>query len=152
MKTDEALDRIKNILRERGADGVKDVVVFLAKWFPQYSWVGVYVVRGSVLVLGPWRGPAATEHTRIPIGTGVCGAAAKSGKTEVVGDVRRDPRYLSCFVSTRSEIVVPIRRNKTVLGEIDVDSDMLDAFTVEDQRFLEKVAEQLAPYLSELKA
>jgi L-methionine (R)-S-oxide reductase len=145
LKRDEALDRIKLMVGDRGPEAVKDVVVFLAMSFPLYSWVGVYVARGGVLVLGPWWGPAATEHTRIPIGTGVCGAAAKSGKTEIVGDVRRDPRYLSCFRSTRSEIVVPIHRDGKVVGEIDVDSDMLDAFTVDDQRFLEKVAVLLAP-------
>ncbi len=120
------------------------------RWYggsPRYSWVGVYVVREGMLVLGPWVGPQATEHTRIPLGIGICGAAAKSGKTEVVSDVRHDLRYLSCFVSTRSEIVVPIFREGVVIGEIDVDSDMVDAFTGEDRHFFEKVAEMLAPHI-----
>lgn len=147
MKREEALDRISQLLQRGGPEAVKDVVVALAKWFPQYSWVGVYVVRDGTLVLGPWRGPQATEHTRIPIGSGICGSAAKSGKTEVVEDVHRDPRYLSCFVSTKSEIVVPVIREGVVVGEIDIDSEMRDAFTVGDRRFLEKVAEMLAPHL-----
>ena len=74
-----------------------------------YSWVGIYFVEGEELALGPWRGPEATEHVRIPVGQGVCGAAAASGKTEIVDDVNADERYLSCFLSTRSEIVVPLQ-------------------------------------------
>ena len=147
MKREEALDRISQLLQRGGPGAVKDVVAALAKWFPQYSWVGIYVVRDGMLVLGPWRGPQATEHTRIPIGSGICGAAAKSGKTEVVEDVRRDPRYLSCFVSTKSEIVVPIIREGVVVGEIDIDSEMRDAFTLVDRHFLEKVAEMLSSHL-----
>jgi L-methionine (R)-S-oxide reductase len=147
VKWDEALDRIRLLVEGGGPDAVREVVVFLKESFPWYSWVGVYVVRGTMLELGPWIGLAATEHTRIPVGTGVCGAAARSGKTEIVGDVRRDPRYLSCFVSTRSEIVVPILHETRVVGEIDIDSDRLDAFSLEDKRFLEKVAAMLAPFI-----
>jgi len=147
VSRDEALAQIQVLVRRGGPNVVRDVVDGLVKWFPGYSWVGVYVVREGMLVLGPWMGPEATEHTRIPIGVGVCGAAAQSGRTEIVDDVRRDPRYLSCFVSTRSEIVVPIFRGGVVVGEIDVDSDRLGAFSVEDQRFLEKVAEVLAPFV-----
>jgi L-methionine (R)-S-oxide reductase len=91
-------------------------------------------------VLGPWRGPQATEHVRIPVGQGVCGAAAASGVTEIVDDVNADPRYLACFPSTRSEIVVPIAREGRVLGEIDIDSDRPAAFTDDDRVLLERVA------------
>jgi L-methionine (R)-S-oxide reductase len=109
-----------------------------------YSWIGIYWVDGSDLVLGPWLGPEATEHVRIPIGTGVCGSAAASGRTEVVDDVSQDPRYLECFPSTRSEIVVPIVRDGRVIGEIDIDSDRLSAFSEDDARILEEVARALA--------
>jgi L-methionine (R)-S-oxide reductase len=105
-----------------------------------YSWVGIYLVEGDELVLGPWKGPQATEHVRIPVGQGICGAAAASGRTEVVDDVDADPRYLACFPSTRSEIVVPIRYEGRVLGEIDIDSDRPAAFTEDDRAFLERVA------------
>jgi L-methionine (R)-S-oxide reductase len=107
---------------------------------PTYSWVGIYVVEGSDLVLDAWSGPAATEHTRIPIGKGVCGFAAKAGRTEIVSDVSKDPRYLQCFLSTKSEIVVPIINNGKVVGEIDIDGDVLDAFSSVDREFLEVVA------------
>ena len=113
--------------------------------FPHYDWVGIYWVDGSDLVLGPWTGPDATEHTRIPIGTGICGAAAASGLTEIVPDVNADPRYLACFASTRSEIVVPIFDGGEVVGEIDVDGSDLDAFDATDARFLEEIAALLAP-------
>ena len=117
--------------------------------FPHYDWVGIYWVStssdGKDLVLGPWTGPEATEHTRIPIGTGICGAAAASGRTEIVPDVTADPRYLACFASTRSEIVVPIFEGGEVIGEIDVDGSDLDAFDATDARFLEEIAALLAP-------
>ena len=96
--------------------------------FDHYSWVGIYLVEGDDLVLGPWKGPQATEHVRIPIGQGICGAAAASGETEIVDDVNTDERYLACFVSTRSEIVVPIAYEGRVVGEIDIDSDVPGAF------------------------
>jgi L-methionine (R)-S-oxide reductase len=121
------------------------VVATLHERFPHYDWVGVYWVDGSDLVLGPWVGPEATEHTRIPIGTGVCGAAAESGRTQIVPDVNADPRYLACFASTRSEIVVPIFSESEVVGEIDIDGSDLDAFDETDARFLEEIAALLAP-------
>ena len=121
------------------------MVDILHERFPHYDWVGIYWVDGSDLVLGPWIGPQATEHTRIPIGIGVCGAAAASGQTEIVPDVNADPRYLACFASTRSEIVVPIFADGVVVGEIDIDGSDLDAFDETDARFLEEVAALLAP-------
>ena len=124
-----------------------DVVDFLYKRFNHYSWVGIYLVEGEDLVLGPWKGPHATEHTRIPIGKGICGSAAATGKTEVIHDVNTDDRYLSCFVSTKSEIVVPIKKNEKILGEIDIDSDKKNAFTEKDKVFLESVADMLGEHI-----
>jgi GAF domain-containing protein len=83
---------------------------------------------------------------RIPVGQGVCGAAAARGETEIVDDVNADPRYLACFPSTRSEIVVPIVHNGRVVGEIDIDSDQPAAFGAEDRELLERVAVLLAPF------
>jgi L-methionine (R)-S-oxide reductase len=109
-----------------------------------YSWVGIYFVEDEELVLGPWKGPSATNHVRIPIGQGVCGAAAASGVTEIVDDVNADPRYLVCFPSTRSEIVVPVLYEGTVVAEIDVDSDAPAAFGEADRIFLERVASAIS--------
>jgi L-methionine (R)-S-oxide reductase len=115
--------------------------------FGHYDWVGIYWLdpTGQELVLGPWMGPEPTEHTRIPVGTGICGAAAASGKTEIVADVNEDPRYLACFATTRSEIVVPIFVDGDVVGEIDVDGSDASAFDETDARFLEELAALLAP-------
>ncbi len=139
----EVLATLDSVLGSaRGKTARESVVKFLNASVPTYSWVGIYVVDGPDLVLDAWAGPAATEHTRIPIGKGVCGFAAKAGRTEIVSDVGKDPRYLQCFVSTRSEIVVPVLNQGRVVGEIDIDSDQLDAFSSVDKEFLEAVAKK----------
>ena len=120
-----------------------EAVALLQRERPHYNWVGVYLLEGEELVLGPFVGKP-TPHTRIPLNKGICGAAASSGKTLIVDDVNADPRYLACSLETRSEIVVPIVRAGRVLGEIDIDSDAPAAFTEEDRRLLEAVAEILA--------
>lgn len=124
------------------------VVDFLYENFDKYSWVGIYIVEGNDLLLGPWKGEQATEHTRIPIGRGICGSAAETGKTEIIADVSQDERYLSCFISTQSEIVVPIKKNDTVIGEIDIDSDIPNAFDKGDVVFLEKIADEISVFIS----
>ncbi len=115
----------------RACQDPQEVVDLLAQ-VPRYSWVGIYWVQGGKRVLGPWRGPKPTEHVVLDIGEGVCGAAAATGQVELVPDVSKDPRYIACFPETKSEIVVPIKRGEEVLGEIDVDSDLEDAFGPED--------------------
>lgn len=126
---------------------LKNSVSLLRENFEAYSWVGIYLVKGDDLVLAAYAGEGETEHVKIPIGQGICGLAAKEGETIVVPDVNKDPRYLMCFPSTRSEIVVPIRSGAKVLGEIDIDSDRLSAFAENDRNFLEEVAEVLASFL-----
>ena len=141
----EAVDRIVN--READADVILEKTVeTLHDRVPHYSWVGIYLVEGDQLVLGPWKGPEATEHVRIPVGEGICGAAAASGQTEIVDDVNADERYLACFPSTRSEIVVPIVYDGRVVGEIDIDSDEPAAFGDPDRTLLERVAVLVSPY------
>ena len=143
----EAIDRILNCGGQ--ADEVLQAAVdVLHDRFEHYSWVGIYLVEGDDLVLGPWNGPQATEHVRIPVGQGICGAAAAKGQTEVVDDVNTDERYLACFPSTRSEIVVPITHGGRVVGEIDIDSDRPAAFAPDDRAFLERVALLISPACS----
>jgi len=140
-----SLETIEQIA-DGGEDVLQRVVDVLHDEVEHYSWVGIYLVEGDDLVLGPWRGPQATEHVRIPVGQGVCGAAAASGETEIVDDVNADPRYLACFPSTRSEIVVPISHEGRVVGEIDIDSDRPAAFGEDDRAVLERVASLIAPH------
>ncbi len=148
MDYDAAEEAVKQILLKSDVSQVlQNVVDYLYKRFDSYSWVGIYLVEGGYLVLGPWKGRQATEHTKISIGDGVCGSAAQSGKTEVVADVSKDHRYLACFVSTRSEIVVPIKKKGVVVGEIDIDSDASNAFNEPDVVFLEKVADMLGKHI-----
>ncbi|MDX1660365.1 MAG: GAF domain-containing protein [Gemmatimonadota bacterium] len=125
-------------------DAHEIVVQELHDRFDHYSWVGVYVVESDELVLSAWAGPEETEHTRIPIGEGICGLAAKTGETEVVPDVSEREEFIACFPSTRAEIVVPIHGADGVVGEIDVDSDWEDAFDERDRELLETVAAKVA--------
>lgn len=120
--------------------------VELLKRIPHYSWVGIYQLVGDELVLGPFLGKPS-PHTRIPLGRGICGAAATAKTTIVVDDVNSDPRYLACSLETRSEIVVPVLRGNEVLAEIDIDSDTPAAFDQRDRQMLETVAALLAEKL-----
>jgi GAF domain-containing protein len=121
-------------------------VAILKTEMPSYTWVGIYLLEGDELVLGPFLGKPS-PHTRIPLARGICGAAATEKQTIVVDDVHADPRYLACSLETRSEIVVPIMTGSRVLGEIDIDSDRPAAFGAEDKTLLEAVASLLAAKL-----
>lgn len=148
LNYDTAEEEIKKIiLKYESSQVLQKVVYFLHNNFDNYSWVGIYIVDGDELILGPWKGEQATNHKKIPIGKGICGSAATSGKTEIVSDVTKDKRYLACFISTRSEIVVLIKKNDMVIGEIDIDSDIPNAFNKRDAVFLEKIADMLSKHI-----
>ena len=120
----------------------KAIIEAIAKELPHYNWTGFYMLDPAdpqTLVLGAFNGEP-TPHVRIPVTQGICGAAVASGETVVVDDVNADPRYLSCSIRTKSEIVVPIRAHGCVIGEIDIDSHTPAAFNTIDRRFLEEAA------------
>jgi L-methionine (R)-S-oxide reductase len=126
-------------------------VRLIAARLPHYNWVGFYMLDrndADVLVLGPFHG-APTDHVRILVTEGICGAAVAQGKTVIVDDVSADPRYLSCSIETKSEIVVPIRVRDKVVGEIDIDSHDLSAFGPDDRTFLEKCARLIGGFMEE---
>jgi L-methionine (R)-S-oxide reductase len=104
-----------------------------------------------VLVLGHYQG-AMTPHTRIPLNQGLCGAAASSGKTVVVDDVSKDPRYLACSLETKSEIVVPVFVHERVAGELDIDSHFPAAFMPEDRELIEYCAQLVGERLASEQA
>src|ERR1700740_3626386 len=125
-------------------DLMRGMVNLLHERMLKYNWVGFYMLepgaKPPVLVLGEFVG-AMTPHTRIPLNQGICGAAASSGKTVVVDEVSKDPRYLACSLETRSEIVVPVFVKGQVAGELDIDSHFAAAFGSEDQSLVQYCAE-----------
>ncbi|MEO8448249.1 MAG: GAF domain-containing protein [Gemmatimonadota bacterium] len=111
-----------------------------------YTSVYLYMLHGEALELEAFVG-RETDHTRIPVGKGVCGTAVTTGIDQNIGDVRAVENYLACNLDTRSELVVLIRRAEVILGQIDVDSDVPDPFTAEEQAEVKKVADALAVLL-----
>ena len=122
---------------------MRKMVKLLHERMLKYNWVGFYLLEPGaqppMLVLGAFEG-AMTPHTRIPLDQGICGAAASSGQTVVIDDVRKDPRYLACSLETKSEIVVPIFVRGEVAGELDIDSHFPAAFTPEHQDLVKHCA------------
>jgi L-methionine (R)-S-oxide reductase len=102
-----------------------------------WLWVGFYLVKGDELVLGPFQGPIAC--TRIKKGKGVCGACWSQGETIIVSDVSKFPGHITCSSLSRSEIVVPLRKEDRVVGVLDIDSDELNSFNANDKVYLEQI-------------
>ncbi|MCO5239374.1 MAG: GAF domain-containing protein [Chitinophagaceae bacterium] len=102
-------------------------------WF----WVGFYIVKADELVIGPFQGPVAC--TRIRKGRGVCGSSWEKAETIIVPDVEQFPGHIACSSLSKSEIVIPVIRNNTVVGVLDIDSSTYDQFDSTDQRYLEEI-------------
>ena len=130
---------------------LRGVVEALAGAHPAWGWVGVYLLVGDTLVLGPSVGPP-TVHRRIPVGAGVCGTAVADDRNVVVDDVTELDNYLACSLGTRSEIVVLIRDQGDVVGQFDVDSDDLAAFGPADETLLGHLAVLAGPRCRRLAA
>ncbi len=145
---DALAERLEKIIHSGSQKkAITDFVCRELRKIPHYTWVGIYEVQGPDLVLASWSGPSATQHVRIPIGQGICGAAVSTNETVVVPDVSQDSRYLQCFLNTRSEIVVPILKDGHAVAEIDIDSDQIDAFRSTDREYLGWVADELSRVL-----
>ena len=121
------------------------VCALLEKSIPYYTWVGFYFANheSQTLHLGPYVG-APTDHTVIPFGKGICGQVALSNKNFVVPDVMAQDNYIACSFTVKSEIVVPLFAYGENIGQIDIDSNVLDPFTEADERFLEFVNAEIA--------
>ena len=110
-----------------------------------FFWVGFYLVENMELVLGPFQGPVAC--TRIGFGRGVCGSAWKQNKSLLVPNVEEFPGHIACSSLSKSEVVIPIRKNDLIIGVLDVDSDVLNDFDEVDVLYLEKLCDWLSTVL-----
>ena len=129
---------------------LKTAVEIISDFSDGFSWTGVYMMNNGILEVGPYVGPE-TPHTKIPLNSGICGAAASQKKSIIVEDVTADPRFLACSPHTKSEIVVPLMDGDTVLGEIDIDSNQRGFFSSEDKKMFEKIAATLVNRLIEIR-
>ena len=134
LSIDDRLNQVCNLLREN---------------ISYYNWVGFYFKNGdkNELKLGPFAGEP-TEHIIIPFGKGICGQVAVSNQNFVVADVKAQDNYIACSIHVKAEIVVPLFVNGENVGQIDIDSNVVDPFTKEDERFLEFVNKKIAEILS----
>lgn len=133
---------------EATPDKLKKVAHLLDQELPHFNWTGFYFHQEDKeeLVLGPYVG-AATDHTHIPFGRGICGQVAVSGETFIVPDVHAQDNYLACSLETKSEIVVPIFKDGKNVGQIDIDSHTPNAFGREDRELLEWLAGEIGKIL-----
>jgi L-methionine (R)-S-oxide reductase len=138
---------VKNIIRtnENRDEKLSNICQLLQDSISYYNWVGFYFANHETktLHLGPYVG-AETDHTVIPFGKGICGQVAESNANFVVPDVSAQDNYIACSFTVKSEIVVPLFVNGINIGQIDIDSHLIDPFTEADERFLEFVNEQVA--------
>lgn len=127
---------------------LQDICQLLEETISYYNWVGFYFRNGNKeeLKLGPYVG-APTDHTIIPFGKGICGQVAVSNQNFVVPDVNAQDNYIACSITVKAEIVVPIFVGGENIGQIDIDSNTLDPFSEEDERFLEFVCSKVAEIL-----
>ena len=133
-------------------EGVDNVISNLAnasalifQTLPNLNWVGFYLRNGDRLELGPFQGKVAC--TVIPIGKGVCGTAAQSGKTIVVPDVHKFEGHIACDSASNSEIVVPIFKNGELYGVLDIDSPVANRFTEDDKIILEQICRHIEKFI-----
>lgn len=140
----EALDRSLSSLLGEERDFVANCANLSSLVYhslPDLNWAGVYILREDELVLGPFQGKPAC--VRIPLGRGVCGAAARLRETVVVPDVHAFPGHIACDAASRSEIVVPMLASDELVGVLDVDSPVADRFADADRQGLERLVRSL---------
>lgn len=148
MTFEELKPKVQDILSKRGPlreEKLVQICHLLKDNIDYYDWVGFYFRNGEKeeLVLGPYVGES-TDHTVIPFGKGICGQVAVFNQNFVVPDVQAQDNYIACSISVKSEIVVPLFVNGENIGQIDIDSSVIDPFTEADERFLEFVNAEIA--------
>src|ERR1700683_300813 len=156
MPVTTRIEEVRNEIAElassapKAKDLMQGVCRLLHERMLKYNWVGFYMLEPGAqppaLVLDAFVG-AMTPHTRTALNQGLCGAGASRGKTVVVDDVSKDPRYLACSLETKSEIVVPVFVRGKVVGELDIDSHFPSAFKDEDRELVEHCAAMVGKHL-----
>lgn len=148
MNFDQLKPIVKNIVALENVsrdEKLLQICTLLNENISHYNWVGFYFANHDTqtLHLGPYVGEP-TDHTVIPFGKGICGQVAVSNQNFVVPDVKAQDNYIACSFTVKSEIVVPLFVNGENIGQIDIDSNVLDPFTADDERFLEFVNEEVS--------
>ncbi|MGN7396250.1 GAF domain-containing protein [Peribacillus frigoritolerans] len=133
---EDEMNRIANL---------SNAAALLNQFLDEINWVGFYLYEEDQLILGPFQGLPAC--VRIPMGKGVCGTSAATGKTLRIEDVHQFPGHIACDAASRSEIVIPLMKDGKLLGVLDIDSPITDRFDEMDQQGLEKFAEILSNHL-----
>jgi putative methionine-R-sulfoxide reductase with GAF domain len=146
------IDNALNLIRAAAASGGDRAeraqrLAELVRRLGEYRWVGVYDVGAENVSIIAWSGAGAPESPTFPVTKGLTGAAIRDLKAVLVGDVRNDPRYLTAFGTTRSEIIVPVLApgEDRVIGTIDVESEQANAFGPRDQQMIEQCAQAALP-------
>ena len=147
MTFEELMPKVQDILHHNMLRDEKllQICHLLRDNIDYYDWVGFYFRNGDKeeLILGPYAGEP-TDHTIIPFGKGICGQVAVSNQNFVVPDVSAQDNYIACSLTVKSEIVVPMFVNGENIGQIDIDSHVIDAFRDDDEKFLEFVNKEIA--------
>ena len=128
-----------------GTANLANASALIMEFLPDVSWAGFYLMEKGMLVLGPFQGKTACIE--ISVGKGVCGTAVKENKTQLVPNVHEFPGHIACDSASNSEIVVPLRREGTVIGVLDLDSTSFSRFTEEDREGLERFSEIIANHM-----
>jgi len=152
MTTDEIISELERLIAEKAelSTILETAMRELHESNPRFDWTGIYeLLPDDVLRLGPFVG-APTDHVFIGVGNGVCGTAVAEQRNINVPDVREVQNYLACSADTRSELVVLIKVDERIVGQIDIDSHSVDAFDEKTVGDVERVAEVLSRAYDEL--
>ncbi len=135
---ENTLNEVKIRIEEKPENLLFQICQVLKSQISHYDWVGFYLHKNGELILDAYEGKP-TEHTRIPIGKGICGQVAVNKKTMIVQDVSQVDNYIACSLDVKSEIVVPVLKNNKLVAELDIDSHSPAPFTTDDSDFLEQI-------------
>lgn len=147
-KYDLLLKQLEALIEDENDDiaNLSNASALLNQFLDEVNWVGFYIWKNNELVLGPFQGLPAC--VRIAYGKGVCGTAVKEGKTQRIADVHQFPGHIACDAASQSEIVVPLYKEGSIFGVLDIDSPVKNRFDETDQICLEKFAKIVEKYLS----